>query len=309
MASRIVERDGTAYLIEDGKVVRTASTAAELAPEFTPPSEIKVGDRVEAGGKLGKVVAKGADIYGDSLVVRHDDNETIAYDPEDVKVSDAEEIAFATPLDEIVAAADEYEAMPSDSFEQVQAKLATARALDLRVRALASDSRLPLSDRIKLDSIVSSTTVDIHDLSQEVDDLLIAENEQYLASQPRYEISEEIGGTSDWTREDASWLDAVAAEAEAEAAEVDWDAVMTSVAVDVVENVNLEEEVTVMAAARTAYEEVRSDDEHWPALVEKVRVARVNKMVEDDKQERLAKEAAVRDEEPVEYDIDPHFFF
>jgi hypothetical protein len=287
MASKIVEREGRAYLLEDGKVVKSASTKAELLPESPTPIEFSVGDRVEADGKLGKVVSKMNTIYGLQYGVREDDGEAYSYYTEQLAASEVEEPVYESPIHAILTEADEYETLPSDTVDQITAKSARARELNLRAKALASDSKLSLADRVKLDAVVSGTQVDLDYLADDKENALLSEHEEYLAGQPKYEVDASNFGSSEFSQDDASWLGDVADEAEAEFAARDQDVELTEAAVKLVEGMNpglLSDDDIVMEQSHNLFLEVTAgldDDTKADKLLafnDNVRMARTARL-------------------------------
>lgn len=293
MAARIVNREGRAYLLEDGRVVKSAATSDELLPESDTeaPPEFSVGDRVEADGKLGKVVSKMATIYGEQYGVRSDDGEANSFYSESLKHSETEEPTYESPIDAILAEADTYEAMPSDTVDQITAKEAIARELNLRARAIASDSKLALSDRVKLDAVVSGTSVDLEYLANDKEASLISAFEEEQKNRPKVSIDAPTFGGSEFTTEDASWLDEVAEEAEKEAAAnlATADTTLTETAVKLVDGMEaglLSDDDTVQEQSHALFLEITSgmdEDEKAEKLLkynDEVRTARFNRLEE-----------------------------
>lgn len=313
-STRIVERDGKAYEVEgsgpDMRVIRVAESASELLPETDKPAEIALGDRVEADGKLGVVAGRMETVYGSTFTVRFDDGESEAFFPEALKHSDTEAPEPTSAIDGLLAEASEYEALESDTLDQVNEKLARGRELNLKAKALASASELDLSSRAKLDQIVTSTTVDLSDLAEQHENLVLAENSDYLEER-RLNKGVEFLPTSDFSREDSSWLSVVADEAEEEAANVDWDARLTEAAVKLAEGLGpniANDDEAVSAQTHFAFEELGADESLRESFAEKVQVARVNRIADLEEEERVSKEAATQAEAEIE-DNDPNFLF
>jgi hypothetical protein len=292
MASRIVEREERAYLLEDGKVVKSASTASELLPESETAPVFSVGDRVEADGKLGKVVSKMATILGDQYGVRHDDGEAYSYYGESLKTSEVEEPIFESAIDQILSEADNFEAMASDTLEQIESKEEVGRELNLRAKALVTDDKLPLSDRVKLDAVISGTQVDLDYLANDKEAALLSayEDERKTAA-TQVSIDEPTFGVSQFTTDDASWLGDVADEAEKEAVAnlQEADTNLTSTAVKLVEGMEpglLADDDTVEAQSHALFLEVTAgmdEDEKAEKLLsykDQVRTARFNRLEE-----------------------------
>lgn len=293
MAARIVEREGRAYLLEDGRVVKSAATADELLPESETeaPPVFSVGDRVEADGKLGKIVSKMATIYGEQYGVRSDDGEANSFYSESLKHSETEEPTYESPIDAILAEADAYETMPSDTIDQINAKEAIAREINLRARAIASDSKLALSDRVKLDAVVSGTSVDLEYLKNDKEAALISAFEEEQKNLPKVSIDAPTFGGSEFTTEDASWLEDVAEEAEKEAVAnlATADTTLTETAVKLVDGMEpglLADDDTVQEQSHALFLEITSgmdDDAKAEKLLkynDEVRTARFNRLEE-----------------------------
>jgi hypothetical protein len=292
MASRIVEREGRAYLLEGGKVVKSAASASELLPESETPPVFSVGDRVEADGSLGKVVSKMNTIYGEQYGVRQDDGEAYSFYAESLKHSETEEPRYESPIDQILAEADTFEAMPSDTLDQIEAKSEVGRELNLRAKALITDDKLPFTERVKLDAVVSGTQVDLDYLANDKESALLSayEDEQKIKA-TSVTIDEPTFGVSSFTTDDASWLEDAAedAEREVQANLSGADATLVETAVKLVEGMPeglLRDDDTVEAQSHALFLEVTAGmDEVEKAkklLVYKdnVRTARYNRLEE-----------------------------
>jgi hypothetical protein len=302
MASKIVEREGRAYLLEDGKVVKSAASASELLPESetSPEETFSVGDRVEADGQLGRVVSKVNTIYGPQYGVRHDDGEAFSYYAEDIKTSEVEVPTYESPVDQILAEADSFEAMPADTVDQITAKEKVGRELNLRSKALITDDKLPLSDRVKLDAVVAGTQVDLDYLANDKENALVSafEDEQRVTSTQTL-LDNPTFGVSEFSTDDASWLGDVADDMEREAGERDYDTLLTEAAVRLVEDMPeglLRDDDTVEEQSHTLFlEKAAGLDEDTKAeklltFKDTLRTARFNRL-ED------LKESAVEPEE------------
>ena len=227
--SRIIEEGGKAYLIEEGRVVAASTNKEALMPEKT--ASFKIGDRVEYDGKLGRIVAHVPTIYGDNLSIKLDSGAFISSFPEDLKYSAEEVPSYADALDEFAAEYDEYNSMPTDTLDEVRSKAKLARSLNLRAKALITDSQLSFTKKTNLDVIVTSTGVDIYDLKIQEEALAYNKEAKYLSSQPKYALSEEVYNGGRWTTDDASWLDETVAEIEEDELNYDWDAILAEEAV------------------------------------------------------------------------------
>jgi hypothetical protein len=195
----IVE-NGIQYEIQDGKVVQAAVTDA---PSDT--LEIKAKDRVSHGKKLGTVVGTVPSIYGETAVVKFDDGSLGELLVTDLTSTPEQRVASLEPT----TLADEYEAyraMPSDTADEINEKAHKARELNLRAKAAVTNSRLPLDEQIAYDQMVTSTAVDILDLT-EAEQFAKASTEDYLTSLPKYRLPDELGPAHGNDRGgDASWL-------------------------------------------------------------------------------------------------------
>jgi hypothetical protein len=292
MASRIVEREGRAYLLEDGKVVKSAASASELLPESETPTEVdfSVGDRVEADGKLGKVVSKMNTLYGQQYGVRHDDGDAFSYYAEHLAASEVEEPTYESPIDQILAEADAFEGMPADTLDQITSKEATGRELNLRSKALITDSQISLSDRVKLDAVIAGTQVDLDFLANDKEAALIsAYNEEERVSSTQTLLDNPTFGVSEFSTDDASWLGDVADDMEREAGERDYDTILTEAAVNLVEDMPeglLKDDDTVEEQSHTLFLEKSAGlDEDTKAaklltFKDTLRTARYNRLEE-----------------------------
>lgn len=314
MTNRIVEREGRAYLLEDGKVVKSAATASELLPESETSTEVafSVGDRVEADGALGRVVSKMNTILGTQYGVRQDDGEAFSFFAEDLKLSEVEEPVFESPVDQILAEADTFEAMPADTLDQITAKQQTGRELNLRAKAFITDKNLALSDRVKLDAVVAGTQVDLDYLANDKEAAQIAayEDERKVADTAVL-IDEPTFGVSSFSTDDASWLEDVADQAEAEFAATDYDTLITEAGIKLVEKMDeglladddtFEEQSHNLFLAKTAGLDEDAKAEKLLKYKDTLRTARFNRLEE-------LKEAALDDDSDEVADSDPSDLF
>jgi len=219
-----VFEDDKFYVAVEGKVVEAGSLRAAACDdcghdgcedcavcescEEDKAKASAVGARVEADGRLGTVVAKLDTIYGDTIAVRFDgDGEVESFYPEQVSLSSEEPVEYESAIAELLADHEAHEALAGETLEEVRAKLASAGALKLRARALVTDDKLPLSDRVKLDSVISATAVDEADLTED-EFLLASAQDRPERHYDRFEIDASIGGGA-IGRDDGSWIGVV----------------------------------------------------------------------------------------------------
>lgn len=255
----VVEDGGKAYLVENGRVVAAAANKENLLTATSKDCDcscegcadgehchngkcegkekdsatveaIQIGDRVEYDGKLGHVISSIQTVYGDLFGVRFDDGNFENAFPEQLAHSEIEDTPqYDNAIDEILNEFEAYQTSSRDTTEEVQAALKSARALNVRAKALMTDPTLPFGEQVKVDQVITATASDLMTLKED-EDLLLSHSD-YVRGQPRYVLPEEVFPTQRWAREDASWLEVEANEAEAEVEAIDWDAYLTTEAV------------------------------------------------------------------------------
>jgi hypothetical protein len=169
----LVEENGKVYEIDPATktVVAAATSKDQLEEVVEPVAELRVGDRVEAEGKLGKVILKSNSMYGEVIGVRFDDDTIGEYLEEHVSRSEVEEINHETPVHEVVSRFEAYKELPAFTRDELEAKAKEARWLNLRAKSLVTDSKLPFSEQQALDHVVIITGTDALDLREATDKL------------------------------------------------------------------------------------------------------------------------------------------
>lgn len=212
MAS-IVNEDGKAYKIENGRVV----AAANIKEAKTVAAPLKHEDRVLYGKKLGRVISIVPSVYGDAIGVQFDDGSFIELPPEELERAQPDKVAKVAGLPTAEAFKQEYEeyvAMPQDTLEEVEDKMRIARTLNLRAKAAATNRQNALADTILYDSVVTATGVDLLDLTQQQEAYRVAESREYLEQRPTFQLPEVVSPGFGMNRGgDASWLQAEEPEA------------------------------------------------------------------------------------------------
>jgi hypothetical protein len=152
------------------------------------PVTITVGTRVNVAGKLGKVFSQVEGVYGTVFGVRFDDGLFGEYLDDVIEASVEEEINYATPAEAVVAEFKTYEELPGITSDEVESKTAKARDLNLRAKALVTDSKIPFAAQVELDRIVTATASDVMDLER-LSSLMAEED---LPEYPRYQLDSEF---------------------------------------------------------------------------------------------------------------------
>lgn len=201
-----ISENGKTYTIEDGRVVAAVAESQEEVVD-TP---LKFDDRVAYGKKLGSVISLVPTVYGLSVGVKFDDGSYDNFVPESLQLAPVAKEAGAVTAEGFEAEYAEYEAMTTDSLEEVESKIKTARSLNLRAKANATNSKNALADTILYDRVVTATGLDIHDLEQDRENWRVVESADYLESLPQFEVQESVGGFGMNRGGDLSWIDEAA---------------------------------------------------------------------------------------------------
>jgi len=205
----IVEENGKLYDVDEqtGQVRLASTEAAPQEDETSLEREFRTGDRVEVDGEAGTIIAITASLYGGAYGVRFDDGGIDEFSETDLKVSKAVKVAHATPTAEVLARFEAYQELPHYTNDEIATKEEEARWLNLRAAALASDSKLVLSDQTQLGKVVLVTGNDLLDLKELREQS--EESAEYLGRFNRYKIADEISGYGAGlgSKGDASWLD------------------------------------------------------------------------------------------------------
>jgi hypothetical protein len=225
MTMKTITENGRVYQMDDNGMVVDAKLAGEAeAPELEFVVEpLKIGDRVEASGKLGKVATRTLSVYGDSIGIKFDDGSFEEFLAAELERTSEDEIYYDKPIDEVKNDWTQYQDMSEITLEEVDSKAAVARRLNVTAKALVTDSRIPLSDRVELDHIILATGTDLYDFREKAERLNVEDHADYLSSLPKYEMSEEFSSYTSRSNEDISWLIAAADTVADEAGQLDWD--------------------------------------------------------------------------------------
>lgn len=304
MTMKTVTENGTVYHIDDNGMVRTTSVENEATTEvpdleFTA-EPLRIGDRIEAEGKLGKVATRSPSVYGDSIGVKFDDGTFEEYLASDLERTAEDEIVYDKPIDEVRADWTTYQTLPEYTLEDVDNKAAIARRLNVTAKALITDSRTPLGDRIDLDHIVLVTGTDLYDLREKAERITVDDHSDYLESLPKYEMDSEFQPYTSRSKEDVSWLMAMAEDATEELGNIDWTQHLTDEALKATARLTAEQlENDQFMQAVAGYREdampMGFDDgkrSEFKTLLEEARQVALNER----KAQRVAKTAAVEDD-------------
>lgn len=255
------------------KEEKKSSTAQEEGLVRDDP--FKLHDRVEYEDKLGRVVSIIPNVYGTAIGVRFDDGDMNEFTSEQLKRSNVEEeVRYDTPVDEVMSRWAALETSQAFTEDQILEKLENVRAIRIRAKALASDSKMPLSARVVLDQIITSASAEVSDLNENLE--LLRQSEGYADSLPKFELPDEIGNGRAilGSRGDASWLADLGDEAEVEIEEFDWDSHLSSLATDAVESVPREKlENEAFVEQMTEYVQLTVPEERREAVAGLIRTA------------------------------------
>jgi hypothetical protein len=201
---KIKEGDKLYEIDEKTGLVRVASVVSDDA---VSEDDIHIHDRVDVDGETGTVISITASLYGGAYGVRFDNGDVDEYPVSSLKRSSVEEPVFETPIHEIVSRFQAYEQLPAYTNDEIGEKEREARFLNLRAKALGTDSKLALNDQNTLGRIVLVTGNDLTDLktARETSE----ETTQYVGRFNHYRLAGEISGHGPGLglTGDASWLD------------------------------------------------------------------------------------------------------
>jgi len=180
-------------------------------------------------------------IYGTVVGVKFDDGRVDEFDASQLNRVESQAPVFDTKSNELLHDFAEYNELPANTLEEVEKKEKIARGLNLRAKALVTDSSISLSERINLDAVVTATSVDAMDLKESHKLLLESENKDYLDSRPKFALDSEFGGWGSRARtktnEDISWVN----ELEVESMGEEWYPRLPGLANNAVANLTVEE--------------------------------------------------------------------
>lgn len=203
----IVEENGKLFDVDEATgLVRVASANDNQVDEAEYSDELRIGDRVEVAGKTGNVISLTASIYGGAYGVKFDDGSIDEFGPAQLKPTTAEAPVEDTPFNEVITRFENYEKLPAYTNDEINEKAREARYLNLRSKALVTDSKISYDDQNALGRIVLVTSNDLIDLktARENSD----ESNEYRSRFNRYTIASDISGygVGLGMQGDASWL-------------------------------------------------------------------------------------------------------
>ncbi len=208
----IIKENGKLYNIDEETGLVTEASVVE-EPEAVPSVEefaedFRTGDRVAVDNEEGTIISIISSVYGPAFGVRFDDGGVDEYPEEKLTRVETEEPDYETPVKEVLARYATYETLPSYTRDEIEAKVEEARNLNLRAKALITDSKLSFSDQVELDRVVLATGTDLLDFKTLKDST--EANEEYLNSfnDSRFELASEFKNTASYgAADDASWVD------------------------------------------------------------------------------------------------------
>lgn len=199
----LIEEDGKQYEIDEktGLV-----TLASVIDETDFADEIRLHDRVDVEGETGTVISITSSLYGGAYGIRFDNGDVDEYGVHQLKRSTVEAPEFASPIDEVTSRFASYEKLPAYTNDEINAKEKEARFLNLRAKALCTDSRLATTDQNELGRIVLVTGNDLIDLKTARENSV--ETNEYVDRFNRYRIASDVSGYGAvlGLKGDASWL-------------------------------------------------------------------------------------------------------
>lgn len=297
------------YRFDESNRVATASNSISAlmteteSPEVAPP--FLIGDRVEIGGRVGSVTAISSTLYGDTARVQLDDADVLS----GVFLGSLSHTTVEKPnlsaVQELVTEFENYESFLAAGLHEVRQKAAKARELNLRAKSLIGKAKL--EEKISLDKVIVTTSVDAEHLRNDEQALQAAE-EHYLETLPRAEYAVEGHSGHSHPSEDASWIVAAAEEFEEELSAVNWDGFLAAEAVDLADRINegfISDPEAVNEIAETHFSSVAQG---LGAEIYKQRLAQFKgfvKAASSERTEKIAKVAQQKTASAVNYDDVP----
>ncbi len=208
----IIKENGKLYNIDEETGLVTEASIVEEPVEVLEVAEFaddfRTGDRVAVDNEEGTIISIISSVYGPAFGVLFDDGGVDEYPEDKLSRIETEEPDYETPIKEVLARYSTYETLPSYTREEIEAKIDEARNLNLRAKALITDSKLSFSDQVELDRVVLATGTDLLDFKTLKDSA--EANEEYLNSfaDSRFEMAEQFKNTASYgAADDASWVD------------------------------------------------------------------------------------------------------
>lgn len=203
----IIKENGKLYNIDEETGLVTEASSVETPEEVIEAEELRdelrIGDRVTVGQEEGTIVSIISSVYGPAFGVRFDDGGLDEYPEERLARVETPEPDYETPVKEVLSRYEVYETLPSYTRDEIEAKIAEARHLNLRAKALITDSKLAFSDQVELDRVVLATGTDLLDFKTLKDSA--EANEEYLSGfqgaqfemAPQFKNTASYGATDD----------------------------------------------------------------------------------------------------------------
>lgn len=208
----IIKENGKLYNIDEETGLVTEASSVETPEEVIEAEELRdelrIGDRVTVGQEEGTIVSIISSVYGPAFGVRFDDGGLDEYPEERLARVETPEPDYETPVKEVLSRYEVYETLPSYTRDEIEAKIAEARHLNLRAKALITDSKLAFSDQVELDRVVLATGTDLLDFKTLKDSA--EANEEYLSGfqGAQFEMAPQFKNTASYgATDDASWVD------------------------------------------------------------------------------------------------------
>lgn len=216
----IIEENGKLYNIDEATGLVTLAATAEVGLEDEPTlpetpwqsvTEFHGGERVEVDGNGGHVVNVTSSMYGDAIAVRHDDGRVEEYPVEVVKFANNPALRSDNPIEAIREQYTAYEALPAITAAEIAHKSKVAKQLLADTKAILLRTSA-VGDAAVLDSMAFRLAADLKDFEDSAELLLMADNAEYLSSQPRYRTAENFSSPAPnlgvrSNAADASWLE------------------------------------------------------------------------------------------------------
>jgi len=291
-------------ITENGKVYNydpDLGLVVEASVEDTTPVRgIEAGDRVEVEGRTGRTLGYTPSMYGQAWAVQFDDGTIGEYSLESLAHSDTDPVEFETPISEVLARYATYEEQPAITTEEIEAKTAEARWLNLRAKSLIQQGISANADLMDMHTVVASTTTDLIDLADMLTTARVASDQKRLSSLNQFRFAKEIiSNQTMGSKSDASWLDdAIDGMEVVEMTDSD----LATVATDMVSHFNssqLKDDTFLADAASYQVEYLNMDDAQRSKFSRYVDAARNERLANFPKP---AKTASVEDENLDDFD-------
>ena len=297
----IIKENGKLYHIDEETGLVTEASIDQAPEDVVEVEELdqefRTGDRVTVGNEEGTIISIISSVYGPAFGVVFDDGGIDEFPEDRLSRVESEEPDYETPVKEVLARYATYETLPSYTREEIDVKMAEARNLNLRAKALITDSKLAFSDQVELDRVVLATGTDLQDF-QVLRDSSEA-NEEYLSqfADSRFELAPEFRNTASYgASDDASWVDSAFNDIEATT-----DADLAVAAQEMVDRLTIEQlqdDEIVSLSSSFQTDRLVADEEQTEKFAGYVKEARAKRL--DAHTE--VKEAAVEDTDLDDFD-------